>query len=91
MTRPVSVAGRLLDLAAVGLIVAGGVTYAVAYQGLERLRTAPEIAYTKGMLIEALAEFHRLTTLSRVGLGLVVLGVVMGVVAAITARRNRAG
>ena len=90
MTSPVSAKSRLLDLAAVGLIVAGGVTYAVAYQGLERIRTAPQIAYTRGMRIEALAEFYRLTTFSRVGLGLVVLGVLLGVVAAI-AHRNRSG
>ncbi|MEK7403179.1 MAG: hypothetical protein AABZ80_12560 [Gemmatimonadota bacterium] len=89
MTRPVSAAGRLLDVAAVGLIVGGGVTYAMAYQGFERIRAAPEVAYTRGMRIAALAEFYRLTTLSRVGLGMVVLGVVLGVVAAIVAHRNR--
>ena len=81
LPRAVSRTGRLLDLAAMLLVVGGGAMYAYAYVGLERLRTAPEIAFTRGMVINQLATYHSLASVSRWGLALIALGVGCAVVA----------
>lgn len=86
--RPVSAAGRLLDLVAVLLVVGGAIAYFVSYQGLERLRSLPAADFTRGMAIQRLAEFHRLETLSWGALAAIATGVVCGIVAWIRERRR---
>ena len=63
--------------------------YAYAYVGLERLRTAPEIPFTRGMVINQLATYHSLANVSRWGLALIILGVGCAVVAWRRERRLR--
>lgn len=83
--------GRVLDLAAVALIVVGGALYARAYIGLEALRARPLAEYTMGMEIGRLAEFHGLQRLSLAGLVISTLGVGVGIAAALVAYRLRRG
>lgn len=78
---PVSRSGRRLDLGAAILVIGGGALYAFAYIELERLRTTPLIAFTRGMAINQLAAFHRLESLSRWALGAIVLGVALAIFA----------
>ena len=77
MSRRVGRAGRLRDLAAVLLIVGGAALYLYAGAGLRGIAAgryqAPPGAFRN------LAEANRLSTLSRVGVGLVLLGVGVGV------------
>lgn len=80
----------MLDFLAAALVIAGGTMYAVAYVGLERLRAAPYVAFTKGMSIRQLADHHRLSVLSWWGLGAIAAGLtVAGAAWIIERRRNR--
>lgn len=86
---PVSRSGRAFDLRAAVFLICGGALYAYAYVGMERLRTAPDVAFARGMAISQLADFHRLTSLSRWGIGIIVTGVVCATVAWFLERRRQ--
>jgi hypothetical protein len=79
--------GRLLDVAAGILLLAGGALYLHAYFGLETLRGRPLADYAVGMEISRLAEFHALNQLSWAGLGIALAGFGVGVYAALVAKR----
>jgi hypothetical protein len=82
--------GRVMDVAAAALILAGGALYARAYLGLEALRARPLAEYAAGMQIGRLAEFHALERLSIGGLLVAVSGIGVGIAAAVVARRRLA-
>jgi len=79
---------RVVDLVSTLLIVAGGILYGVSYVGMERIRSAPDVGYARGMVIDQLARYHRFAALSWVALGAVALGIAIGVYAW---RRHRRG
>jgi hypothetical protein len=77
--RPgVSRLGRALDLLALVLVLVGAGAYIVSYLGLDKLRAA-DIAYSRGMPIQQLAEYDRLTLISWWGLAAIIAGVACGV------------
>ena len=80
-SRPVSRLGRALDLLALLLVTAGAMGYVISYIGLERLRTAGQVAFARGMAIEQIAEYDRLVLISRWGLAGIIGGVACGVAA----------
>lgn len=86
---PVSLAGRALDLIAVLFLIGGGFGYFLTHRGLDRLRLLPEAAFTPGMQIDRLAQYHRLSALSWVALGAVAVGVGCGITAWFLERRRR--
>ncbi len=86
---PVSRLGRVLDLLALALVLLGAAGYVVSYLGLDRLRAMPEIAFTRGMSIQQLAEYHRLVLISRWALGAIVAGIACGVFSWHRERRRR--
>jgi hypothetical protein len=88
--RPVSRIGRVLDSLALVLVLAGAAGYVVSYIGLERLRSAPEVAFARGMSIEQLAEYHRLVIISRWALGGIIAGIACGVFSWFRERQSRA-
>lgn len=79
--------GRVMDVAAAALILAGGALYARAYLGLEALRARPLAEYALGMQISRLAEFHTLERLSIGGLLVAILGIGVAISAALIAKR----
>ncbi|HKG90757.1 MAG TPA: hypothetical protein VKA84_02625 [Gemmatimonadaceae bacterium] len=84
---PVSRAARLLDLLVLALLLAGGLCWLRGYLGLRSLRAG--LPPTPGALPFAalrLADHYYL--LSRVGVGMVVAGVVLAVAVAVMARRG---
>ncbi|HET9455222.1 MAG TPA: hypothetical protein VFO66_13130 [Gemmatimonadaceae bacterium] len=88
--RPsVSPIGRTLDIVAVLLVIGGGSAYFVSYRGLERLRGLPDAAFTRGMQIDRLAQFHALESLSWWALAAIGVGVSCGVGAWYWERRAR--
>jgi hypothetical protein len=74
----VSRLGRALDLLALILVLAGAGAYIVSYLGLDKLRGA-DIAYSRGMTIQQLAEYDRLELISHLGLAAVIAGIACGV------------
>jgi hypothetical protein len=74
----VSRLGRVLDLLALVLVLAGAGGYIVSYLGLDKLRAA-DIAYSRGMTIQQLAEYHRLVLISRGALAAIIAGIACGV------------
>lgn len=83
--KPVPRIGRVLDaVAAIGFL-AGAAFYAWSWLGLRRMDdyARPENAD----LFAALAHADELSRLGRIGLGLMISAVVIGVIAAIVARR----
>lgn len=80
--------GRIMDLAAAALIIAGAALYLRAYIGLEALRATPLGEYTLGMKITMLAEFHSLERISFAGLTIAICGIGVAVSAAIVAKRR---
>ena len=81
--------GRALDLLALVLVLLGAGGYVVSYVGLEKLRAAPEVAFSRGMSIQQLAEYHRLVLISRWGLGAIVAGILCAVYSWHRERRRR--
>ncbi|MFL5580694.1 MAG: hypothetical protein ACJ8AO_09980 [Gemmatimonadaceae bacterium] len=80
--------GRLLDLAALGLLAGGAALYGRAWAGMRVLQDRTGASPSFGA---AMAEFDRWWRLSRVGIVLLGVGVLVGVGAAvIAARRARA-
>ena len=87
--RPVSRAGRLSDLGALLLVLAGAAGYVMSYVGLERLRSAPMVEFSAGMSINQLADYHRLVAISRWSLAAIAVGVALGAYAWFSERRRR--
>jgi hypothetical protein len=88
MATGVARSSRMIDVASLVLVVGGAVCYVWAYAGMRALRVAvhdPNAAIFAGYV-----RFVRLTQLSILGLIMIGLGVVVGVGAAIHARRVRA-
>ena len=78
--------GRLLDLAGILLIVAGGAIFAWSY--LE-LRAMPGGRAAPGAAPGAVAAADRLSQLAQLGVALMIVGLVVAVAAAVWARRFR--
>lgn len=95
MTPVVHRSSRMIDVASMLLLVAGGVIWAFAWSGLEDLRRRPHEEFVPGrtMAFARTAEHARLTRISVLGLSLAGLGVIVGVGAAAhaqaLARRGR--
>lgn len=88
MTRtPVPRVARLMDLAGLLLLLAGGGLYLRAYLGLRALQHVHPAPGERPF--SAMRRFDQLWTLSRAGLGLIVAGVVVMVAATLVARRLR--
>lgn len=89
MPEPVPRRSRILDAWSVGLVLAGAVAFVWTYVQMEGLRNA--VHDPEAPLFAGYARFARLMQLSYVGLGLVGLGLLVGVGAALHARRARRG
>lgn len=81
-------AERHADTAGLLLVIAGAVAYLYAGRGMRLLEANPITGGTDQF--PALAEFDRLWTISRVGLGLAIVGVLILVASATIAHRARA-
>lgn len=95
MTPGVQRSSRLIDLASVLLLAAGGIIWAFAWSGLEELRRRPPEEFVPGRTVAfaRTAEHARLARISTLGLSVAGLGVIVGVSAAahaqVLARRGR--
>jgi hypothetical protein len=88
MANPVARSSRLIDVASLVLVVAGSGCYLLAYAGMRALQAS--IHDPSAAIFAGYVRFVRLWQLSVVGLIAVGLGVLVGVGAAIHARRDRA-
>jgi hypothetical protein len=89
VTRPVGRLSRAIDLLSLVLVVAGAALYLRAYFGMEAVRTTPDTPFVRGtMEAFALLNQHlRFKRLSWLGLALVGAGILVGLSAAIHARK----
>lgn len=85
MPSPVPRIGRILDLVGLGLLLAGGGLYGWAWLGMRRLESVQPVSREAGDFA-AMARFQDLWELSRVGLAVMVLGVLTAVAAMVVAR-----
>lgn len=87
--RAVGRLSRAIDIASLTLIIAGGALFLRAYLGMEEIRTTPEVPFVRGTMevFELTNRHYRFKWLSYVGLGLVGAGVVVGLSAAVHARK----
>jgi hypothetical protein len=83
----VSRTGRLLDLAGLALMLGGAACYLRAYLGMRALQQRPRVP--GDVPFAAMAEFERWWNWSRFGFAIFVAGIVVAVVAALVARRQR--
>ena len=88
---PVSRSGRALDLLALLCVAGGGIGWFVSYLGLERLRSAPAVAFSRGMSIDQLSQFQELAHLSYWSRGAVAAGVICAVASWFRERRRTGG
>ena len=81
-------ASRIIDLASLALVFAGGLVYLFAYFRMDELRTRPytEFVRFETELFARTREHARLTRTSQVGLALGGVGVAVGLFAAAHAR-----
>jgi hypothetical protein len=82
-------ASRLIDVLSLGLVLGGAWLYMNAFAGMRELRNRPQEEFVRGETVAwgRLAEHQRLTRTSRIGLGIIGLGVVVGLSAAAHARQ----
>ncbi|HEU4993733.1 MAG TPA: hypothetical protein VFT29_02905 [Gemmatimonadaceae bacterium] len=85
MPEPVPRRSRVLDAWSVALVVVGAAAFVWTYVQMEGLRNA--VHDPEAPLFAGYVRFVRLTRLSYVGLGLVGLGLLVGIGAALHARR----
>ena len=80
---------RLIDGVSLALVVGGVWLYLSAFAGMRELRNRPPEQFVRGETVAwgRLAEHGRLTRTSRIGLGIIGLGVVVGLSAAAHARQ----
>ena len=88
MATRVARSSRMIDIASLMLVVAGGACYLWAYSGMQVLRQAAHDP--KAELFAGYTRFVRLSQISIAGLIAVGLGVAVGIGAALHARRARA-
>ena len=82
----VSRKSRVIDVVSVALVLVGAVCYVWAYSEMSVLRDA---AYDpKAPIFAAYTRFVRMMQLSWVGIGTIVVGVLVGIGAALDARRG---
>ena len=86
--RP-GITSRLIDLVSLALVLGGSWLYMNAFAGMRELRNRPQEEFVRGETVAwgRLAEHQSLTRTSRVGLGMIGLGVVVGLSAAAHARQ----
>ena len=85
MKGPVPRIGRILDLAGLLLFLAGAALYARAWLGLRGMDSFVPDPDSAGFA--ALARADQLSSLGRVGVGLMIAGGIIGVIAAVVALR----
>ena len=89
MPELVSRRNRIIDLVSLVLVVIGVILYIWAYAQMDALRNATHDP--KATIFANYTRFVRLMQLSYAGIGAVVIGILVGVGAAINARRAGAG
>jgi hypothetical protein len=89
MTEAVPRRSRILDLISLILVVLGAAAYVWTYMQMEALRTA--VHDPDAPIFAGYVRFVRLMQLNYLGLGLVGVGLLLGVGAAVHARRARKG
>ena len=87
MNRPVPRIGRVLDVVSALLFLVGAALYARSWFGLRAMDTFEPA--TDATPWAAVAHANALSRLGRFGLAVMAAGVLVGVVAAIVARRRR--
>jgi len=88
MYETVSRRSRIIDLVSLSLVVLGAALYVWAYLAMETLRTSGHDP--NAPLFAGYTRFVRLMQFSYIGLGAACLGVLVGIGAAVHARRTRA-
>lgn len=90
MTRkPVTRLGRKLDIVSLIFVAVGAVLFVLAFLGMAELRDRRGTEFVRGTVeaYAALNRYYRLQTLSRLGMGIAGLGVLIGLSAAWHNRR----
>jgi hypothetical protein len=80
----------VLDIVALALVLGGAICYGVAFAGLKRLHAAGFVPHGPGNPWVAVDEWIRWRRLSWIGLAIGVLGIAVGVTAAVVAARKKA-
>ena len=88
MSAPISRRSRIIDLASLTLVVFGTALYVWSYLQMEALRTSSHDP--NAPIFAGYTRFVRLMQLSYLGLGAVCIGIIVGIGAALHARRGRA-
>jgi hypothetical protein len=89
--KPVTRLGRKLDIVSLIFVAVGVVLFVGAFLGMAELRDLPETEFVPGTIeaYAALNRYFRLQTLSRLGIGIAVAGVLIGLSAAWHNRKFR--
>jgi hypothetical protein len=87
--RPVTRLGRKLDIVSLIFVAVGATLFVLAFLGMAELRDLRDTGFVRGTAeaYAALNRYYRLQTLSRLGMGMAGLGVVIGLSAAWHNRR----
>lgn len=83
---PVKRSGRMLDVASLVLLLGGAVCYVWAYLGMQALRDSTHDAAAP--LFAGYTRYVRLSQVSILGLTAIALGILVGIYAAMHARRE---
>lgn len=89
MSHRPGLTSRLIDIASLVLVLTGAWLYMNAFAGMRELRNRPPEDFVRGETVAwgRLAEHQRLTRTSRIGLGIIGAGIVVGLSAAAHARQ----
>lgn len=89
MSHRPGLTSRLIDIASLALVLGGAWLYLSAFAGMRELRNRPHEGFVRGESVAwgRLAEHQQLTRTSRIALGIIGLGVVVGLSAAAHARQ----
>ena len=88
MSEAISRRSRIIDLVSLALVVLGAALYVWSYLQMEALRTATHDP--NAPIFAGYTRFVRLMQLSYLGLGAVFIGIIVGIGAALHAKRGRA-
>ena len=89
VAHPVSRLGRLLDLAGLALLLVGAICFGYAHAGMRGLQAAGFVPRKAGEPFGAVVQWEQWRRLAHVGVLAVIVGVAVGVAAAIVHIRQR--